>query len=117
MFVSLVFFDEPKLDGCALKVPAGTELFLHVAAVAPVQEFGASAEDFEGRDGIVGFLHHVVEFGRTVFEAGRRMAVDDFAQPAVEFGRWDAFVAAQVYLCDKVEDFGDVLAGDAASED
>src|SRR4029079_11487389 len=64
VFMGVMLFDKPELYGCTFVVPAGAQLFFHVAAVAPVQEFSMRAKDLEGRDGIVGFLHHVVEFGR-----------------------------------------------------
>ena len=83
MGVGFVFFKEPELNWSALKRPAFAEFALQVAAVAPVQEFGVRAKDFEGWRGVVGFLHHVVEFGGAVFEAGGRVLVDDLAEPAV----------------------------------
>ena len=40
---------------------------------------------------VVGFLHHVIEFGRTVFETGWWVAVYDARQPAVERSGRNAF--------------------------
>ena len=79
-----MFFDEPELYGCALKAILTAEFPLHVAFVAPVEELGAGAKDFEGGCRVVVFLDDVIELGVAVLESGRRVFVDDFAKPAVE---------------------------------
>ena len=88
MFVGGVLFDEPELDGRAVVAVGFAQVAFQVALVAPVQEVGVAAKDFEGWDRIVVFLDHVVELGRAVFKAGWRMGVDGLAQPFVELAVW-----------------------------
>ena len=79
VFVALVLFNEPELHRRSLEVVAFAQRALHVAAVAPVQKARLAAEDFERRDWVVIFLGNVVQFRASVFQAGRRVIVDDFA--------------------------------------
>ena len=116
MFVAAAFFDEPELHGRAVKVPFLAELAFHIAFVTPVEEFGVGAENFEGGCGVVVFLYHVVEFGGAVFEAGGWVRGGDAGEPVVELGSRYARFAVFGNLKDEVEDFGDVLAGDAAGK-
>lgn len=81
MFVPAVFFYKPKLHGRSFKVELGAELALHEAFVAPVEELGVSAKNFERGNGVVVFLYHVVEFGGAVFEPGWGVFGYDAAEP------------------------------------
>ena len=66
MFVGFVLFKEPEFYWRALEAEFFTQRAVHVAFVAPVQELGAGAVNFEV-SGVVFFLHHVVEFWGAVF--------------------------------------------------
>src|SRR5438445_9427960 len=56
VFVGFVLFDKPKLHRRAFVLVLFAQEAFHVAFVAPVQKLGVAAKDFEGRNGVVGFL-------------------------------------------------------------
>ena len=103
MLVGQVLFDEPELNRSAAVAVGFAHPPFQVAAVAPVDVAAVASEDLEGRRGIIGLLHHVVEFGRAVLEAGWRMGIDGLAQPLVQFASGNAFVAFDVNLEGQIE--------------
>lgn len=77
--MGIVLFYEPKLDRRAFVTEFLPEGAVHVTAVTPVNEFGAAAKNFKGRDRIVIFLDNIVKLRRPVLEPGWRVLVDGHA--------------------------------------
>lgn len=61
-------------------------------------------------------LDNVFRLWASVFEAGRNMFDNGFAEDFVEFGSFDFEMARGVDFGSKFKKFGDVLAGFAASD-
>ena len=81
-----------------------------------MHEITGAAEDLEGRDRVVSFLHHVIKLRDAVFQARRRVVVDGLAQPFVEFAGLDTLAPLRVNVEGQIKQFGDVLAADGAGE-
>jgi hypothetical protein len=111
VFVAAFFFDKPQLHGSAIKMELGAKLAFHETLVAPVEELGVCTKDFEGRDWVVIFLYHVVQFGGAVFEAGGRVFGNNAAKPAVEHPGRNTGFSGVGNVEREVKYFGNILAG------
>lgn len=86
------------------------------AFIGPVKQAKvATVDDEPGRAGVS--LDDVFEFRAGVFETGRDVFDDGFAEDFVELGSFEFEMASGVDFGGKFEEFGDVLAGFGAGDE